>query len=318
LTLFDDILSRTEFTTDPPVLIDIGASGRIHRQWKAIAPYSVCVAFDADDREFGFVTKESSGFKKLHVFNCIVTDADDANTEFYLTASPFCSSVLEPDHEGLGAYAFAEKFSIDRKVRLNAVTLARALEQSGVKRVDWFKSDSQGTDMRLFRNLPVAVQDEVIVAEFEPGIIDAYRGEDKLYELLAFMGTKPFWMSSMTVKGSQRFAPSLLKELAANAWSQKILAFAHADAPGWAETVYMNSYSVEMPLRQYLLGWVFATIEHQHAFALQLALAGMKKFGDPVFSRMRDASTKSIWRNVLGGKILSAAWMKLLKILDKH
>jgi hypothetical protein len=318
LTLFEEILSRSEFQNDPPVLVDIGASGRIHNHWKAIAPYSVCVAFDADDREFGFVTKDSSGFKKLHVFNCIVTDKDAVSTDFYLTASPFCSSILEPDTEGLKPYAFGEKFSVDRKINLNAVTLIKALEQSGATRVDWFKSDSQGTDLRLFQNLPVSMQDEVIVAEFEPGIIDAYHGEDKLYELLAFMGAKPFWMSSMTVKGSQRFSSSLLKQLSDSSWIQKMLAFAHEDAPGWAETVYMNSFTGALPVRGCLLGWVFATIQHQHAFALQCALDGAKKFNDPIFTRMADASRGSIWRNLFGMKIVSAARLKLLKVFDKH
>ena len=32
----------------PPVLIDVGASGEIHKEWALIAPYAVCIAFDGD------------------------------------------------------------------------------------------------------------------------------------------------------------------------------------------------------------------------------------------------------------------------------
>ena len=30
------------------MLVDVGASGQMHKKWKQIAPYSVCLAFDAD------------------------------------------------------------------------------------------------------------------------------------------------------------------------------------------------------------------------------------------------------------------------------
>src|SRR5438094_209753 len=109
--MIDKILSRPEFQTEPPVLVDIGASGQLHGRWKAFAKYAVCIAFDADDRDFGYVESESSHFRKLYTFNNIVTGptADEEDTEnanpgrvnpdranFYLTESPHCSSLLRP------------------------------------------------------------------------------------------------------------------------------------------------------------------------------------------------------------------------------
>jgi hypothetical protein len=71
MTLIRKILSRNEFREQPPVLLDVGASGSIHPKWTAIAPYSVCIAFDADNREMGYVVRESSGYLKLYVYNHI-------------------------------------------------------------------------------------------------------------------------------------------------------------------------------------------------------------------------------------------------------
>ena len=62
--MIDKILSRPEFQTEPPVLVDIGASGQLHGRWKAFAKYAVCIAFDADDRDFGYVESESGHFRK--------------------------------------------------------------------------------------------------------------------------------------------------------------------------------------------------------------------------------------------------------------
>ena len=49
---------------------------------------------------------------------------------------------------------------------------------------------------------------KIIVADFEPGIIDAYVGEDKLHHLMAYMEHEPFWIHSMNIKGPKR----ILKE----------------------------------------------------------------------------------------------------------
>ncbi len=55
--MINKILSRPEITGDPPVLLDIGASGEIHKNWKFIAKHSICVAFDADKRDFEYITE---------------------------------------------------------------------------------------------------------------------------------------------------------------------------------------------------------------------------------------------------------------------
>ena len=50
MKIIQKVLESVYFENKPPVLIDIGASGEINAKWKAIASYSVCIAFDADER----------------------------------------------------------------------------------------------------------------------------------------------------------------------------------------------------------------------------------------------------------------------------
>ena len=45
-------MEHPEIQKKIPVLIDIGASGTIHEKWETLAKYSVCIAFDADSRDF--------------------------------------------------------------------------------------------------------------------------------------------------------------------------------------------------------------------------------------------------------------------------
>ena len=57
------VLLRKEFADNPPVLLDIGASGKTYEPWNEIAKYSICVAFDADAREIKHI-EDGSGYKK--------------------------------------------------------------------------------------------------------------------------------------------------------------------------------------------------------------------------------------------------------------
>ena len=67
--LFHNILNHSTLIEKPPILLDIGASGDIHLAWKSIAKYSICIAFDADDRDFQVSEQNDRGYKKLYMIN---------------------------------------------------------------------------------------------------------------------------------------------------------------------------------------------------------------------------------------------------------
>ena len=46
----------------------------------------------------------------------------------------------------------------------------------------------------------IEIIDNIKIAEFEPGIIDAYCGEDKFYDLLKWMNGKKFFLNSLNVE----------------------------------------------------------------------------------------------------------------------
>src|SRR5258706_3037691 len=110
--IIDKIMRSEYFRDQPPVLIDIGASGGIHSKWKSIAKYAYCVAFDADDREFQISEETNKDYKKLIHVNRIVTALPAGNAPFYLTNSPFCSNLLEPDKENLYPCVFKPLFAV--------------------------------------------------------------------------------------------------------------------------------------------------------------------------------------------------------------
>lgn len=295
--LIEKVLSREEFSKNPPILVDVGASGAINSKWKKIAKFSICIAFDADAREFGYIVSESSTYKKLYTYNSLVAEEQSAAVDFYLTRSPYCSSLLEPDIEKLKNWSFSELFEIKELVKLKTIDLKTVLKDIGIDKIDWFKTDSQGTDLRLFKSLGEELIHKTLVAEFEPGIIDAYKGEDKLYSLMNYMQGQPFWMSKIVIQGSQRISQGTLKHCF-NTFEKKHITTLINTSPGWGEVTYFNSFSQNsLEKRDFLLGWVFSVVEGQYGFALELLHKAEQKFDDPVFDELKTFTLNTIKSN---------------------
>ena len=292
-SLINRVFTHESLVNKPPVLLDIGASGSLPAQWQLIAPYSICIAFDADDRDFSVAETEGKGCKKLYSLNRIVAPRSSDGLDFYLTKSPYCSSALQPDIAALEAWSFQDLFHVERTIKLPAVDLNTVLNQIGLDRIDWYKTDSQGTDLRIFKSLPEDFTNKVIVADFEPGILDAYMGEDKLYQIMAHMENKPFWVSHMQVKGPQRIHQDDMRKM--DYFAQRGMRKMLKTSPGWCEIDYFNTFETEnLTIREYLLGWVFATIKQQHGFAMHIAALGEQRFKYALFTELHAFSKSKI------------------------
>ncbi len=308
------ILSEPELKEKPPVLVDIGASEHIHNKWKRISEYSVCLAFDADERDFQFIEKEQSSFRKLFVYNCIALDKDQNKADFFLTSSPYCSSVLQPDPASLKPFIFSHLFEVQKKVELNSIHIQNALDNAKLDYVDWFKSDSQGIDLRLFKSLDERIRNGVLVAEFEPGIIDAYIGEDKLHSVLKEIIDYGFWLSDVKIKGVARLPKEFLDDEFKSDTLKKLVKESLKKSPGWGEMTFINSFEhAEFGRRQYLLGWLFSTLEKYHSFAFVLAGKGYDKFNSDIFSELKNYSRSQMKQEVYRLKFLPS----LIELLKK-
>jgi hypothetical protein len=295
----------------PPVLVDIGASTALPPQWREIAAYSICIAFDPDRRQMEYIENER-GFKKLYIFPAIVHESINGQADFFLTASPECSSTLPPRHAELNEYLFASLFKLEKQAKLAAVTLPAILKELNLDYIDWFKTDSQGTDLRLFKSIPETVRRRTLAAEFEPGIIDAYHGEDKLWALLSFMEQEPFWCSSLKLLGSRRMSPEIADRYFSGL-RRRLLHTVLQPAPGWAEVTFLNNLSGgDLGIREYLLGWVFAAGMKQYGAALKIAESGFALYNDALFKELIDCTVKSINRDCIFSLKVPVKWLKRL------
>ncbi len=313
------ISKRDEIINNPPVLLDLGASGSLNPVWEPIANFCIGVAFDADSREFGFIENKTSAFKKLFVYNSIVTAKENQDKiKFYLTRSPYCSSTLQPSTEKLRPFHYSHLFDVTKTVELNAKNISVALKEMGIDRVDWFKTDTQGTDLQLFKSLPISLQSNCTVVQFEPGIIDAYENEDKLYHVLTYMETLPVRLYEFRILGPINISKDQFNTLFPKKVKSKFANGILKATPGWAEISYIKKFDSDVPnlsTRDFILGWLFMMMEKQYATAFTIASMGVNKYpNDSLMSKLYSFSSKNIKKEIY--RIRN--WKKILStIKDK-
>ena len=272
-----------------PVLLDIGASGAPPPQWKAIAHRSVYVGFDPDRRELHDVP-DGRYARSVIVNEAVTSVLGQSEVHFYLTRSPYCSSTLPPDTDSLANHLFADLFVVEKDVSVRASSLNAAIDRMGLQGVDWFKADSQGTDLRLFQSLRNDLRDRVLAVDIEPGLISAYRGEDLFVDAHRELLRQGFWLSSLDVKGTVRMKRSSLQDIVSHhprLTDTRVYASTRR-SPGWCEARYLRELESlskrNAGARDYALLWVFAMIERQWGYALDIACAYEQRCGDHAIS----------------------------------
>ncbi|MAE65758.1 MAG: hypothetical protein CMJ18_15930 [Phycisphaeraceae bacterium] len=259
-----------------PVLVDVGASGHPPVTWSAIARHSTYVGFDPDRRE---LRDEARGdFARYVLVNQSVSaDTGDDDQTFYYTASPFCSSTLRPDGPALAQYLFADMFEVERTDGVPATTLNDVGRRFDLDAIHWLKLDTQGTDLRIFESLDDDLKRRVLAIDIEPGLIDAYVGEDKFTTVHERLTDAGFWLCAMNVLGSVRISrdavraamrmdpladPSMLERTAPR-------------SPGWCEARYLRTSAslddTNDARQDDVMLWIFSMLAGQYGFAIEMA-----------------------------------------------
>ena len=266
-----------------PVLVDVGASIASPGIWAPIADASTYVGFDPDRREMS--DRPEGGFRRTVIVNEAVTSEPGASeVRFFLTRAPSCSSTLPPDREALGHWHFAGLFEVEREATVRAATLDAVLARLGLERIDWLKCDSQGTDLRIFRSLSERTRAGVLALDVEPGLIDAYRGEDLFAAAHQHLGANGFWLSRLQVNGAVRVrAESLRLAFPGTGDPAPLAEAAIRRSPGWCEARYLRTLdslaAAGAARERYALLAVFALLDEQPGFAVDTALEYERRFG---------------------------------------
>ena len=286
--VFDTLLAQLQLR---PVLMDIGASGAPPAIWEAIARHSIFVGFDPDQRELHHPA-HGRFHRAIVVREAITADPATDHVQFYFTKSPFCSSTLKPDSQSLSNFLFSHLFVVEGEGRVPATTLDTILQRFTLGRLDWLKVDTQGTDLRIINSVGDERRSRILAVDIEPGLIDAYLGEDMFVDAHRDLTRQGFWLSNLSIHGAVRLRRSTIGEVAPRNkdLGPELLESTLKKTPAWCEARYLRTLQWladgNFTPGDYVLLWIFALLDNQLGFAIDLGLEYEKAFGKDTFSHV--------------------------------
>lgn len=261
-----------------PVIVDVGSSGEPQSLFNAISKQTVLVGFEPDDREQS--KRFGEKFKRvIFVPKVVIPDDNAEDVEFVLTKSPYCSSLLEPDLKALENFSFSPLFIPERRVKLPATSMNRVVAEKHLSHLDWIKVDAQGADLQIIKGIGRSTFENILAIEVEPGLIDAYKGEDLFPEVHMFMLKAGFWLADLHCQAYPRISAANLDRLKAEFGDTLPNLKA---SPTAAEARYFRNRQyfelASTPLRSCILGFVFALLTGYSGFAAEILFVMRKRF----------------------------------------
>lgn len=310
-----------------PILVDVGASGQPPEIWTPLAKQALYVGFDPDRRD---ISELSGGnFWQSKIINqAVIGDPGKGEVEFFLTKSPHCSSLLPPDNAALDDYLFADLFTVEGKAKVPATTLNDVVKRLELSAIDWLKVDTQGLDLKIYSSLDAALRHRLLAVDLEPGLLNAYQGEDFFIDVQRSLVEDGFWLSNLTVKGSFRVRQSSLPILAKFApdLNPSQLERTMRPSPGWCEARYLRTLpsmqAINAGPEEYLQLWCFALLDEQVGFALDIGVEFARLFDDSDLAQtlQREAinALRAKYKTNSMLQLPGRAWQKAKRTLLRH
>ena len=170
------------------IIVDIGASGGIDTRWNNLTSYFKCILFEPDPREYSILKENSDS--NLIVLNSALSDSNKT-VEFHLCKKQEVSSIFPPNFDFLNKFPDAERFEVQKNIRLNSDTLNNQLKKVGVNEVDFIKIDTQGYELPILQG-SYDYLDSVIGLEIEVEFVEMYKGQPLFNEVDGFVKSKNF------------------------------------------------------------------------------------------------------------------------------
>ena len=311
-----------------PVLMEVGASGRPLELWDAIAPWSTylgigAAAPSADGRDL-------LRYANVKVCQAMVSpDGETGRSTFYETEDPIYSSLRRADSEVIASYCSLHHVRVIKSSQTETISLSALLDSVAISRVDWFKTNLNGIDWRLYETLSGRVRNSVLAIDTVLDFLPLYIGQDNTLVHHQEFLRQGFWPSGMLTCGGVRMHIESAQELERRGVADPIalVTTSHKISPGWAFVRYFRTVqhmeAENCSPRDYIVLWCFALLDRQFGFCADLAMSYQKRFGHDsrcevmlveVTRRIAElgAAPRSLLRRVLRSLLPHAARRRLM------
>ena len=155
------------------------------------------------------------------------------------------------------------------------------LKEHKIFYIDWFKTDTQGTDLN-FKSLNQNIKKKILIAEFEPGFENIYTNEDTVADVVKYM-IKDFFINSFKVKGDYYFSKKTkLKFL--NKLQNRFFHLFNKKQIVWANITFINKLKGKFSKRDILLYIAIQILRKNCLVALKICQQEKKIIGEELYN----------------------------------
>ena len=178
-------------------LLDVGASGRPDPKWRPLAHLINLVAFEPNSAECARLTEQQHGFRST-TFLPYALGGHDEQATLYKTKSIYCYSLLEPNADWLGRFAFRDLFEVTGKEPIRTHRLEDLPELAGLD-VDAIKLDTQGLEVPILDGAGDLLE-QAFYVETETGFVENYSSETTYAQIDEFMRDHGFLLFDLNAR----------------------------------------------------------------------------------------------------------------------
>ncbi len=274
-----------------PVLVEIGSTGQAADTWTGIAPQSTYVGIGPESA--GFKDASSSAFREFIPIGIAVADQPANHAKLHVAKDPVYSSLLEPNTKVLSEFFDLGMFKTDHDREVTCSALDDVLNNFKIRRIDWFKTNINGLDVRILNGLSGSFRRRLLAIDTCLDFIDMFQGQDATLAQHPELVNDGFWLSRLITCGGIKLRSDSLEELRKRSFpiDTAVVESHHRLSPGWAFATYFRTIESirtgDFTRREYVVLWSFALLDGQFGFAADLAFAYENAFGrDAISDRM--------------------------------
>ena len=174
------------------VLYDLGAAGGIDPTYQPLQELAhfQAIGFDPDKEDISKI----KGNTKTTFYPCGIAGTNGTR-DFYITNSPGCSSIYPPCNKNLIEFPVSDIFEVERKTKIEVLTLASFIEKFTPPSPDFFKADVQGAELEVLKS-EGAWLENVVGLSFETHLRELYIGQGLFHEIHIFLSSQGFRLIS--------------------------------------------------------------------------------------------------------------------------
>ena len=191
MKLFIEPAFTSYYKNHPLVLVDIGASGGLNRNWQTASSYLQVIGFEPDEREF--INLKEKATANVRYLNTAL-HSEPKEIIFNLNRRQQTSSMFKPDRNFLDQFPESERFDIVKKVSVKADTLDSQLGSAGITEVDFIKVDTEGSELFILQGARKTIQDNILGMEVEVEFAPMHEKQPQFSDVDSFIRTQGFYL----------------------------------------------------------------------------------------------------------------------------